>query len=368
MVAPHLALPATNDLSAALQKGLFEEEANHDLNSAIVAYQSAITQFDENRKLAATALFRLGECHRKQGDTNAAKAQYERVLREFADQTQLATLSRSYLAASGQTKTLEAGGLPSATSAEAEEVHRIQALIKDSPDLINSPSDRTSKTLLESAAAKGELAIVSLLLDNDAAVNGVKQLDLTPLHYATGNGHKAVVDLLLSRGAKADARTESGLTPLHLAALKGYELVARTLLDAGAPVNARLHNNAISGDEALKYSLNSGDTPLFAAVKAGYPSLVELLLSKGADVNIQDGDGRTPLSHAVQRRDEVIAKVLLAAHADPNAGRLILPLHMAAWNGDMALLEALLSKGANPNTNSTVNWWVGSSTPPGGIF
>ena len=41
---------ATNDLASALQKGLFEEEANHNLDA----------QFDKDRKLAATAIFRLG--------------------------------------------------------------------------------------------------------------------------------------------------------------------------------------------------------------------------------------------------------------------------------------------------------------------
>src|SRR5690348_15250415 len=48
---------ATNDPALALQKGLFEEEANHDFNAAIRAYQVVIKQFDQHRKLAATAVF-----------------------------------------------------------------------------------------------------------------------------------------------------------------------------------------------------------------------------------------------------------------------------------------------------------------------
>ena len=43
-----LALAATNDLTTALQKGLFEEEANHNLDAAIAAYQSVATQFDKD--------------------------------------------------------------------------------------------------------------------------------------------------------------------------------------------------------------------------------------------------------------------------------------------------------------------------------
>src|SRR6058998_3536444 len=92
---------ATNDLSAALQRGLFEEEANHNLDAAIQAYQSVINQYDKDRKLAATAIFRLGESYRKQGKTNEAGAQYERVVREFGDQPELLTLSRQNLSALG---------------------------------------------------------------------------------------------------------------------------------------------------------------------------------------------------------------------------------------------------------------------------
>ena len=205
-------------------------------------------------------------------------------------------------------ETVTADARPS-SSAEADEIQRIQALLRDSPDLINS-SDKTGRTLLQTAAAKGELAIAKLLLDSGAIVDGVKQPDLTPLHYAAGNGHKAIVDLLLARGAKVDARTDSGVTPLHLAALKGYTLVARTLLDAHASTDARLNSNVNWDGENLKYSLASGQTSLHAAVEGGYPAVVDLLLSKGAKVNVEDAKGRTPLSYAAQKRDEITAKTL----------------------------------------------------------
>src|SRR5215471_7136931 len=65
---------STNDLTTTLQSGLFEEEANHNLAAAIQAYQSVAAQFDKDRKLAGTAIFRLGECYRKQGATNEAAA------------------------------------------------------------------------------------------------------------------------------------------------------------------------------------------------------------------------------------------------------------------------------------------------------
>src|SRR5437870_10267553 len=96
------AIAATNDLSASLQRGLFEEEANHNFDAAIQAYQAVVNQYDKDRKLAATAVFRLGESYRKQGKTNEAGAQYERVLREFPDQPDLLTPSRDNLTVLGR--------------------------------------------------------------------------------------------------------------------------------------------------------------------------------------------------------------------------------------------------------------------------
>ena len=430
----------TNDLTTTLQRGLFEEEANQNLGAAIQAYQSVANQFDKDRKLAATAIFRLGECYRKQGNTNDAALQYGRILRDFSDQPTLVTLSRQNLTALGtpppatyapalsdaarqeQKRLLEEeiklvqtqleekqnqvkvgraapidlmptereilklrrqiaaldAGLPVSfagaeatappTSTEADEVRRIQALIKDSPDLINAP-DRKGETLLQSAAAKGKLAEVKLLLDNGASVDGLQQPGLTALHYAAANGHKALVDLLLSKGAKPGAQTESGVTPLHLAARKGYEEVARALLAAGAPVNAPTKAGASSESEDLQYSIFSGQTPLHLAAVSGYAGMVELLLAKGADANVEDSAGRTPLSYATEKHYEPVVKLLLAAHANPNGGRMALPLAEAANSGDMASLKLLLASGADPNTNAPVNWSFnvgGNYYPQGG--
>src|ERR1043165_5478210 len=110
LLAAVLPRAATNDLTSTLQKGLFEEEANHNLDAAAQAYQAVSAQFDKDRKLAATAIFRLGEVYRKQGRTNEATAQYERIVREFSDQQTLVTLSRQNLAGLGTRKEI----LPSA--------------------------------------------------------------------------------------------------------------------------------------------------------------------------------------------------------------------------------------------------------------
>lgn len=94
-------LPGADQLSPELQRGLFEEEANQNLDAAIKAYQAALSTHDNERKFAATALFRLGECYRKLGRTNDAATQYQRLVEDFGDQTALANLSRQNLAGLG---------------------------------------------------------------------------------------------------------------------------------------------------------------------------------------------------------------------------------------------------------------------------
>src|SRR6185369_10747118 len=116
--------PAAETISEILQKGLFEEEANHNFDAAIKAYQSVIDQTAEQRKLAATAVFRLGECYRKLNKTNDAIGQYQRILREYPDITPLATLSQQNLSALGGNVSKEPGTTAAATSAEAEEIER----------------------------------------------------------------------------------------------------------------------------------------------------------------------------------------------------------------------------------------------------
>ncbi|PWU20664.1 MAG: hypothetical protein C5B50_03420 [Verrucomicrobia bacterium] len=347
---------ATNDLSSILQRGLLEEEANHDLEAAIQAYQSVATQFDRNRKLAATAIFRLGECYRKQGNTNAAVTQYQRIVSEFSDQSALVALSREYLGGSTTGAQRADAGEPAAFGARAssstaadnrDEIRRIRNLIQESPDLINAP-DKNGETLLQSAAAKGNLRVVEYLLSRGAAVNGIQEFGPTPLHYAVANGHKAVVSLLLTNGASPSARTRAGITPLHIAAAKGYEAVAEALLDSGASISARTDGyESPPSFEDLHYTIGPGRTALHLASEHGYTAVVESLVARKADLNAQDNEGQTALGYAAVERHESILKALLSAHADPNAGRRNLPLFAAVFWSNMPMVKLLLSNGAH---------------------
>jgi ankyrin repeat protein len=347
-----LAVAATNEVADALQKGLFEEEANHNLGAAIQAYQAVITQFDQDRQLAATAVFRLGECYRKQGSTNEATVQYERVLHEFGDQTTLIAASRQVLALFGVTPATTSAVTPEpSTDEELNEVRRIEALLRDSPDLINAPG-KNGETLLQAAAAKGQGRVVQMLLDWSADVNVNKPYNLTALHYAAGNGRKTVVDLLVKHEARLDALTASGLTPLHLAVLKGYRLVAMALVEAGASVNVRSGNSVTWSHEDLQYSADERMTPLDIAIQRDYPEIIALLVNAKADLNPRDF--LKPLFRAVSVGQKSIVEFLLDHGADVagDDGTGNTPLHMAASNGSQDIVSLLLSRNANVNASN----------------
>lgn len=457
---------ATNDLTGALQRGLFEEEANHNLEAAAQAYQAVSAQFEKDRKLAATAIFRLGEVYRKQGKTNEAVAQYERIVREFSDQQTLVTLSRQNLGGMGdraetvttlplspaarqeqrrlldaeiklveqdlaelkkqmevgratqadvrakerevlqlrrRSVALESGGSESTETPgallddEEKEIRRIQAMIQNSPDLINAARGEEGTPLYQ-AAIKGQLQVAKFLLEHGAAVNapngisGKTYSGWTPLMGAASGGHKAMVELLLTHGADVKARDRQGRTALHQTAQRGFEAVIKTLLDHQADANARddyeatpfhlvvlespkavielllargAEVNAVTAKEfsvGSRFGFVSGGSPLHLAVRRGERPVVELLLDRKADVNAAAKGGmyggRTPLQEAVSGGRTELVELLLQRGADPNAGVKDLPLAAAALRQNVEIARLLLRGGAKPDLASKTSQQV----------
>ena len=96
---------------------------------------------------------------------------------------------------------------------------------------------------------------------------------------------------------------------------------------------------------------NSGeDSPLHCACRHGRLNAVRALIELGVDFNHKDGDGKTPLHHAVCFHKEPEAMemtlVLLAAGADINAvdGRGSTPLHCV---GHATCADVLVDTGAD---------------------
>lgn len=328
---------AAEDLIKSLQKGLFEEEANQNLEAAIKAYQSVVSQAEEPRKIMATALFRLGECYRKQGQTNLAAEQYQRILNNFQDHTNLTLLSQQQLAALGVLDVMN----PLTDKAnllqpdEAKELRRVQILVKTSPDLAGQE--------LANAAASGYLQVVRWLLEQKVAtLSGLN----SALYNAVESGHMAIAELLLNSGAEVNflfsTRQE---TILNRAVKKGFHNLAQFLLKNKANPNAY----------PVNYGRSLLATPLFSAIYVS-AEMTRLLLQNGADPNARDSDGYTAFGRACQTGNEDLVRLFLAHKAEINpVSSAFTPLYITVQDGNTNLTRMLLNHGADPYLVKT-NW------------
>jgi Tol biopolymer transport system component len=80
------------------QKALATERADGNLRAAIHLYERVVKEYPRDRPLVARALVRIADCYEKLGQRDATKV-YERVLKEFADQSESATVARARLTA-----------------------------------------------------------------------------------------------------------------------------------------------------------------------------------------------------------------------------------------------------------------------------
>ena len=88
------------------------------------------------------------------------------------------------------------------------------------------------------AARHGLLAECQGLIERGADVN---KSGWAPLHYAATNGHLAVMQLLIEENAYLDAESPNGSTPLMMAAHYGTPSAVKLLLESGA--DPTLKNN-----------------------------------------------------------------------------------------------------------------------------
>jgi ankyrin repeat protein len=250
-------------------------------------------------------------------------------------------------------------------------------LLKAGTD-VNMP-DKEGATVLLSAASEGEAQLVEWLLGKGASIAARDTSGNTALHAVLSRRPDSVADvvrLLVDRGIDVNVRGENGSTALGMAATDDRNLALLKYLvskgaditigddDGVAPLGAAFNTDSkkntaylksiggvmyssqfpagnsaeacravLSGDpaavasipvEALtamvaRTSFGVPATPLHLAAEQGTMPVVEALCSRKVDWNVADRYGRSPLQCAVEAGRADVIARLLKAGADPNA-------------------------------------------------
>jgi ankyrin repeat protein len=194
-----------------------------------------------------------------------------------------------------------------------------------------------NKQGLFAAAQARDVAAINAFADGRFDLDTKDDTDgRTVLISAAARGQLEVVQALLARGANVNAKDITGRTALFHAIEARYDEVANALImQPQIDLNARGKN---------------GVTALMSYVWRDRPDVTKSLLDRGADVNLQDNDGDTALHGAAQRGDVEVIRMLVAKGADPNARNKVggTPLMWAAVYGNDYAAAALLKAGADP--------------------
>ncbi|XP_034063442.1 dynein heavy chain 12, axonemal isoform X1 [Gymnodraco acuticeps] len=186
------------------------------------------------------------------------------------------------------------------------------------------------------AIKEGDEDALNRLAAQPEALSRVDERGWIPLHEASAQENKKILEIIFSASppGAAQCRTLKGETPLFLAVVHGVRDNATFLLQ-----------NASSPD----LQNDEQDSPLVAAILNDQYDLATLLLRYRANVDQTGPLNRTALHESAFLGLENFVHLLLESCADPNARDIKkkTPLALAAQNGHLNVVEALLQKGAN---------------------
>ena len=240
-------------------------------------------------------------------------------------------------------------------------------------------------TPLQQACYGGSAEVVKQLVKAGADIRVSDIAGETALMACARGGSAEAIRVLLRAGAEIEAVDSNfGQTALIFAAREGNEAAVRELIASGAKVMARTTvgpeppfrpNGGTQGKgvekapkRGMRAAIPGGKTALHYAARDGHLSTVQVLLDAGAVLDDRDPNGITPLLYAASNDRVEVARLLIARGADVNAvdwyGRSSLWCAIDVRNrdtpqpamgpgtdreGNFALAQLLLEKGANPN-------------------
>jgi ankyrin repeat protein len=277
-----------------------------------------------------------------------------------------------------------------------------QILIKD-PSQANL-KDMSGNAPLHNAVIAGSVELAELLLSNGADINAVNTQLNTPLHAAIISGKTETAKLLIEKGAGLNIKNISEQVPLHLAATFNRKEIGELIILKGAEIDirdayqrtpfmyvARQNGNVEFGKIFIKHGADVnvsdkyGDKPLNLSAWRGFKDFIDLLLDNGADFDTSRGStlqtlrfaagcgsvrlfnkvsetgkdlfakesvNKGTMRNAIAGGSTEIVNLLLAKNIPVSHDANIYgwtPLHYAAANGHLAMVELLVEKGADIN-------------------
>lgn len=210
-------------------------------------------------------------------------------------------------------------------------------------------------TPLWAASENGSGSMTALLLEAGGDPNITLLSGESPVMVAARAGSVEVVRQLALAGADLDRRATRGQTALMWAAAQEHAPVVETLLEYGADVHVQSDSwaqyMAVPPHSRTKREIPHGEnTALMFASRVGDLTSVRHLVSAGADVNDRDAWGMSATAVAAFGGHTAVVEALLTHGADPNAFDAgVAPLHNAVMRNDTRMAGALLERGADAN-------------------
>ncbi|XP_058870938.1 DNA-binding protein RFXANK-like [Acipenser ruthenus] len=176
---------------------------------------------------------------------------------------------------------------------DSSDPRRSEGLNKHSTTLTNRQRGNEATALpatldslsVHQLAAQGEITqLEEHLCKDDSLLSKQDERGFTPLMWAAAFGEVATVTYLLEKGADPTVLARERESALSLASSGGYTDIVNTLLKHHVEINT--------------YDWNGG-TPLLYAVRGNHVKCVESLLGRGADLTMEADSGYSPMDLAV---------------------------------------------------------------------
>jgi len=195
---------------------------------------------------------------------------------------------------------------------------------------------------LYSAAENGYIDMLRKIVPvlSLGVLNGRGANNETALYAAVKNGHAQAAQLLIEAGVDVNSAAGSGWPPIHLTLEKNHFDLFKMLVEKA---------------DLTKEVGSTGMTAVALAAEFGRIECLRILLAKqpAVDIRKKSATGLTPLMLAIKNRHVEAALLLIEAleakdlnekNTEEKAA-----LHLAIENNDLALVRALITKGAAVN-------------------